>query len=137
MDGLVGGDDLVERGDEGELLDAEEELALGGGRGAAEEVLADDAELSREGTGVGGESERCGVWGLAEGGASGAASRTFERKRWGTPGRTKTFAHCRIGHDSSAFGGWRRRAPRGKVLIFVTTSSCTVSASFARMVASI
>ena len=42
-----------------------------------------------------------------------------------------------MGHDSSAFGGWRSNAPRGKVLIFVTTSSCTVSASFARMVASI
>jgi len=49
----VGGDDLVQRGDEGELLDAEEELALGGGRGAAEEVLADDAELSRGGNGGG------------------------------------------------------------------------------------
>ena len=60
VDGLVGGDDLVERCDEGELLDAEEELALGGGRGAAEEVLADDAELWREGQGRDKERERGG-----------------------------------------------------------------------------
>ena len=100
-------------GDERELLDAEEELALGGGGGAAEEVLADDAELSREGTGRRGE--RCGVaraCGLEEG-----ARRRLAPSRGRGGGRPAGRRRSRTAESAttpphSAAGGGARRAAR-------------------------